>query len=227
MNTKWSETIDRYIREQRPVSGAKGDSTDKSAEESSAAFQTQLQSAFSQQFASQQNLLNFLGSKFQSIINNPQGYSPATMAALNTNAIDTAATLYQNSLKGVQSRMAATGGATALPNGVQAQIAGQLAGQEANTEAGSLQQAQLANQAQEQQNYWSALNGLSGVAQEQNPLGYASGANNAASTVAQGSQAFTASNQNPLLGVLGGIVGGAVGGAGTKLLGNTLPSLFG
>jgi hypothetical protein len=71
----------------------------------------------------------------ESLISNPQGYTPAQMAALNSKAIDTTASQYQNALKTEQAQTAAQGG-SGLPSGVHAQIKGQLAGAAANQVSG-------------------------------------------------------------------------------------------
>src|SRR6267378_1280725 len=89
------------------VSGAKGDSTAQSAEKSQAAFTTQLQSAFQQQFAQNQSALNFLNGKLTAAINNPQGFSPEALAAAKTNAIQSTATDYKNASQAVNGQIAA------------------------------------------------------------------------------------------------------------------------
>src|ERR1700733_12259552 len=78
-----------------PVEQCKGDSTASGAESSSAAFQNTLQSAFSAQYANQQNSLNFLNSKMQTQVNQGgQGYNAATLAAARTSANDQIAQSY-------------------------------------------------------------------------------------------------------------------------------------
>ena len=81
----WTATIERYIAEGRTVSGGKGDPAIKEQEQQQQAFNTQLQQTFSQQFGKQSGILNFLNQKLTNQVNNPQGFTPAQMAALNTN----------------------------------------------------------------------------------------------------------------------------------------------
>jgi hypothetical protein len=194
-----------------PVAECKGDSTAKASEQAQASFTNTLQQSFAQQFANQSNVLNFLNGKLTAQVNNPQGYTPAQMAALNTQAIQGTAQQYQNASQAANQAIAARGG-NGLPSGVNAQIQGQLAQGAANTESSALMNNQINNANLQQQNYWNALNGLSGVASQYNPNGFAGSANSGAGEVANLSNAYTNSNQSQLLGALGGVVGGAAGG---------------
>lgn len=205
----WTQRIEMYLQEGRSVSGGKGDKTAQASEASQASFNSTLQGAFAKQFSAQTDVLNYLKGTLEPQIKNPTGLDQATKSAMNTNVIDNAATTYQNALKGVQARTAGQGGPTALPNGVQAQVAGQLAGQEAGTESQGLLGVQQQDAALKQQNYWNAVNGLNGVASQTNPLGYAGAATSGSNAVAGLSEAYTQSNQSQLLGALGGIAGGA------------------
>jgi hypothetical protein len=211
-----TQRIEQYLREGRTVSGGKGDQTAKSAETSSAAFQSTLQNAFAAQFGKQSGVLNFLNNRLTSQINNPTGFTPATKEALNTNAIQTTASQFQNADKAAQEQEAAHGG-SGLPSGVDAQIQGQLQGQAAGQLSSELNANTVADAEQQQKDYWSAVSSLSGVASAEDPLGYASGSNGASAGIADLSQAYNASNQSQLLGALGGIAGGVGAAAGGYL----------
>jgi hypothetical protein len=201
----------------RPISGGKGDSTAQATEQSQAAFTNTLQQAFKQNNATQQGQLNFLNSTLQNAITNPQGYSPETLAAMRTQATESAAQNNKNVLQAVNEKNATQAGssATALPSGVQEQIQSgvesQIANNEANQQLGITQQnGQLQNQ-----NYWRAVQGEQGVAEAENPTGFAGAGNSAAGTVSNLSQAVTQANGPGWGSILGGVVGAGLGAAGS------------
>lgn len=222
MTESHHDRIERYLTEGRTVSGGKGDNVAKSTERSQAAFNSLLQSAFKTTFGENQAILGRIDSIFKGIIANPQGFTPTTLAALNTNNTERTATDYQNATKAAQATMAARG--TGLPSGVNAQVEGQIAAAAAGEESSGQRQIALVNEQQRQSNFWNALSGEERVAAADSPLGFGSESNSSAGTVANLSQAYTQS-QGPGIGaVLGGIAGGAAtaalgpGGAFTKAL---------
>jgi hypothetical protein len=174
----------------RPVSGGKGDKTAQAGEKSSLSFANTLQAAFRQQFGTNTAILNFLNGKMTDMANNPTGFSPAAIASANSNAIDQAAVDTQNATRAANETAAAHGG-NGLPSGVQAQIAGQIQAAGVAEKDQSLNQIQLANAEQQQKNYWAAVSGLSNVAEQENPNGYAGGANSGMGVIAGLSEADT------------------------------------
>jgi hypothetical protein len=197
----WTETIERYLREGRSVSGGKGGDTAVGADIANENnFMGTLRKAFSTQFANQQSVLNFLNGKFQSMAANPYSSSPAISGSIQQSAVDT-----QNAQKAAQAAIAARGGST-LPSGVNAQIEGQIAASGANEESALTTQAA-------QQNYWNALNGEQAVAQMENPLGYGSEVNQGSGVI--GSLDQTYQNSRTLNAERGpsGMFGGAISGA--------------
>jgi hypothetical protein len=214
---QWTATIERYLAEGRTVSGAKGDSTAKAGEKSQLAFTQQLQQAFSTQFASNRGVLNFLNGKLTDAVNNPQGMSPEALAAARTNATQTTAQDYAHASQAVNGQIAARGGST-LPSGVTAQIEGGLAQGAANENSSQQNDITLQNEQMRQQNYWKAVGGLNGVAEEYNPTGFASSTDSAAGTVAGLSEANTqASNSGWFNQFMGGLGGGLGKGLGAGL----------
>jgi hypothetical protein len=208
--SNWTLIIERYLTEGRTVAGGKGDSDAKTAENNQTAFNQKLMKIFNAQYADQKGVLDYLKGKLQPMIDAPQGYDPATLAAMKSNAIDQNATNYQNALKGVQANMAGKGGPTGLPSGVEEQISGQLAGQEAATQTSDLQEIQVQDANLKQNNFWNAVNGENGVAAQLNPLGYAGQATSGSNAVAGLSEAYKSSKSSQLMGALGGIAGGAL-----------------
>lgn len=191
-----------YITKWGGVSGGKGDQTAKSAEASSATFATTLQNAFKTQFGAQSAVLDFLNSKLTAAVDNPQGMSPQALAAARTQATQQTSGDYAKAEQAVNGQIAARGGST-LPSGVDAQIHGSLAAAGANEESNAQNNITLQNEQLRQQNYWNAVSGLNGVANEYNPNGFAGGANSATGNVAGLSTAFQQSKQNGFLSTLG------------------------
>src|SRR6266700_4381114 len=205
-----------------PIALCKGDSTAKAAEQQQAAFNAQLMTIFQSQFAKQNSILDYITPKMQSIIDNPSGYSPEALAAMRANSIDNLSNQYQSAQKALNAKELSGGGAE-LPSGVNAQLDEALFNAEASDKAGAENNITLSNEQLKQANYWNALSVLSGNAAQINPLGYASAATTGGNTVANLSQAYTASQGPGLMGLLGGVIGGAAsvfgpGGSGTKAL---------
>lgn len=215
MHETWSQTVDRYIAEGRTVSGGKGDQIAKQAEVQQMQFQGQLMQIFQQQFGQQSDMLNFLKTNLEPQITKPTGYSDEAKAAMRASATDNISGQYDNATKALQNVQFARGGRD-LPSGVDEMQAGALKGAQAKDTADALNTITLNDENLKQNNYWNAMNVLSGnVASQYNPLGYSSSATNAGNSVAGLSQAYTASKQSQLLGALGGIAGGV----GTALAG--------
>lgn len=171
-----------------------GDSTAKNAEQAQAAFTQTLQSSFQQAFANSQGILSGLTSKLTEAMNNPQGFSPAELQLMKSQASDTVTGQTQAAEKAASTYAASHGGAD-LGSGVQSQIAGTIAASGATEQAKESSNIDLANAEQQQQNYWRAIGGLSNVAQAENPTGFAGAANQGAGEVANLSQAVLASQQ--------------------------------
>jgi len=197
-----------------PISGGKGDDTAKSTEESQAAFTNTLQQAFKANNATQQGQLNFLNDSLKSAIENPQGYSPETLAAMRTQATEAAAQNNKNVMQAVNEKNAtqAGGDPSALPSGVQEQIQAGVGSAVANNEANQQLGITEQNGQLQQQNFWNAIKGEQGVAELENPEGMASGSNSAAGTVSNLSQAVTQANGPGWGSILGGVVGAGIGG---------------
>lgn len=196
-----------------PIALCKGDSTAKKAEQQQAAFNTQLMSVFQQQFATQKNTLDYLKAKMQPMIDNPTGLSAEGLAAARTANTDQYSAAYQNAQQALNRKMV-TAGESELPSGVGAQLNAALFNAEAADKATGQNQITMQNEQLKQQNYWNAVNALSGVATQNNPLGYANSATAGSGAVANLSQAVTAANGPGWGSIVGGIAGGALQGAG-------------
>jgi len=186
-----------------------GDKTAKAVEQSQAAFTNTLQAAFQQAFGANQAILQGLTAKLNDMLNNPKGFDAKTLTLLKTGASDAFTSQTQAALKGANAYMASHGSAD-LGSGVNSQIAGSIlaTGAAANAQGQSnidIQNGLLANE-----NYWKAIQGLTGVAQAYNPAGYASAANSSADSVADLSRSVLASQQagwQNAMGIVSGIAG--------------------
>lgn len=211
--SKWTATVEQYLREGRTVSGGKVDQTAKDAEKAQAGFTNTLQQAFKVQFAKQQGVLDFLRGKLEPGISNPQGFDQATKTALQSNAIENNAVAFQNATKAEQAQAASHGDGSSLPSGVQEQIQGQIAGAAAGQKAGALNTIQLEDAQLKNQNYWNSVNALNGVSAQVNPLGYAGDANAGSNSVADLSNAVSTSQKSGFWNTLGNSFAGALGGS--------------
>lgn len=215
-----SKMIDEQFAEYittHPVSGGKGDTAASDTENSEANFTNTLQSVFAQNNAAQQQQLQFLTKELESGVTNPQGYSPETLASMRTQATEAAAQNNQKVLQSVQEQNALQGGAsaTALPNGVQAQIQAGVENQEAQNESNAQlgitqREGELENENRNRD--ISALEGVSGL---ENPEGIAGASTGAADTISNLSQAVTSANGPTWGSILGGVVGAGLGAAGS------------
>lgn len=210
------QRIEQYIAEGRTVSGAKGDATDTSTEKSTSEFAQQLQQAFAANNASQSNDFAFLNKKIQTTLNNPQGFSPATLAAMRAQANDAVASQTQNSERAANTFE--TRGGSGLPSGVNAQINAEIAqqaGQEGNQAQANITEE---NAALENQNYNTALGAEENVAQLENPEGMAGESNHASGEVASLANAETAAS-GP---TFGSILGNTIGTVGSVAVGKAM-----
>ena len=197
-----------------PVSGGKGDSTLKAQEQAQANFTKTLMKAYKTQFAQQSQILSFLTNKLTPLINNPQGFSPETLASMRTQATEGTARSFQQGQQALNEAEAARGGSV-LPSGVDAQLRAEGTNAAAAQNTASQQAITLADEQQKEQNYWNAVNALSGNAAQYNPIGYAGQATSGSGAVADLGSAYKSSQSSQLLGALGGLAGGvgsALGG---------------
>lgn len=191
--------------------------TEEALQQSQAAFTNTLQSSFSTAFAANQAILGTLSASLKAAIANPQGFSPAALAAARTNSTDTVAQQTQAAQVAANSYLSAHGGAD-LGSGVGAQITGQVQGQGMQEQSTTQNAITLANEQQRQQNYWNAISGLTQVGQAYNPTGYAAAETGSANATTNASNAVSAEQQqswNNAFGIVKGVAG--LGMAATSL----------
>lgn len=204
-----TDRINSYLAAGRTVSGGKGDQLVQQNEQAQLDLNKQLAASFSQNNAMNKQTLDYLNGKLKPMIENPTGFSPEALTALRTSTSDTNAGQFNDATSALNDQLAARGGASSLPSGVDAQLRAQVASVGATQEASSQNGITLQNEQLKQQNLWNAINALSGNATAYNPTGFANSATSGAGAVSNLSQALTASKQSQLLGALGGVAAGA------------------
>ncbi len=200
-----------------PILRFKGDKTAEEAEKEQLGFMNQMMNVFQAQYGSQKNILDFLTKTMQPQIANPTGYQPQDLAAMRTAASNTVSQEFTkarqaaaNLVPGGGSKLAGVAGTTLQ---TQAAIDAAQAGAESETQT----RIDLANAQLREENRRFATSVLSGTAQQYDPLGFASGVENAGSGISNLSGAVTSANGPGVGQILGGIVGGAAGGFGSFL----------
>lgn len=186
---------------------------------SETSFYNSLQQDFSQVFGQNENIMQSLNSAFQPIISagvNQQGFSPAELTAMQTQASDLTTTGAQNAQIAAAAKNATTGGSQ-IPSGAQQQIGAMINESAANENAQQQGQITQANYATGRQNFFNAEQGLvSGTEGLESAAagfsGAASGAGNAANAgnqaALEGATAIEQANDAwyaPLMGAIGSI----------------------
>lgn len=204
-----------------PVALACGPSGAESAiGQSQQNFMTQLQTQAGSVFGSSSQVFNSLMNTFSPIVAagpNQQGFSPALLANLNSQAITQTGQAYQNAKAAVGNQLSAEGGGNvALPSGSTVGANLSLAESAANETSKQLSQITQENYATGRQNYEQAVQGMEAAPGVFNA---ATGAANAATNA--GTAAANTANQiaqqrtswmQPVIGALSGIAGAATGG---------------
>jgi hypothetical protein len=189
-----------------------GDSILRSTENSWQQFSNYLTNTFKTQFGAQSDIFKNLTATLTDQLNNPHGFSPATLSALRGGMTDNISTQFNSARQNIGATQAARGDFSGdVKSGVNAQISGQLAGQQAGAEAGGLDQIEQEDAQLKQQNYWNAVSGLQGVAQSEAPQSYASAATGAASETGQLGSEFFQTDNNGFSDKLGSSFAGGLG----------------
>ena len=196
-----------------PIALCKGDQTAQNEEKSQENFSNTLQNAFQTNNAAQQNQLNFLNNKMQAGINNPQGYSPQTLASMRAQANDQVAAQDQNVTRAVNNAQDTKGGAEGLPSGVNAQINASIGSQAAQAGNAAQQNITEQNANLQNQNYWNSVQGEGAVAGMENPEGMAGQENNTANSISGLSNAVTQSSGPTWGSIVGGVAASAISNA--------------
>jgi hypothetical protein len=205
------------------------DPTEKGIEQSQAAMTSTLQDAFKSTFANNQQILGTLSATLEKAIADPQGFTPAEMTALRTNATDTVAGQTADAERSVAAYGATHGGAN-LGSGVQAQISGEVVSGGSRQLSSEQNQITVADAQQKQQNYWNAISGLTNVGAAYNPTGYAGAETNAANSTTSAAAQTLAERQSgwqDAFGVVSGIAGLGMAAAGIPSFGGAAGPIVG
>lgn len=236
----WNDRLGKYILVETDgydylgeVIACKGASSQQtSIANSQQNFMNTLQQDFGTAFSGQQNILNSLTSNLTGILNagpSQYGFSAPEQSALTTLATSGNAQQYANAKAAAGQAAAAAGGGNAvIPTNAAAQTQAGIAQAGAQQQSNELLGITQAGYQQGNENWKTALGGLTSTAGLENPSGVAGAANTAgsdasqsATTVAQMNNA--ASPWNTIGGILGAVGGAALNfalpGAGAGLAG--------
>lgn len=203
--------------------------TQKLLSQSESNFSQGLMANYQKQFKGQTAILGQLQSAFAPIVSqgiHQYGFAPAEDSALRTQATEGTAKQYQNAKQATGEALAAAGGGSMiLPSGtaaaLQANNAIAAAGQESSQQLGITEKGYD----QGRQDFLNAASGLSGVASQMNPLGYAGQATTSnenafgeATKINEEEQAA----KSQMWSTIGGLAGGAFAGPAGFKLGSSL-----
>ena len=185
--------------------------------QSQQSFMNTLQQDFGTAFAGQQNILSGLTKSLTSTLNagpSQFGFSAPEVSALNSLAIQSNATAYENARAAAGAASAAAGGGANLPTGAAAATQAQLAQNAAVNQSNALLGIQEAGFKQGAENYKESVSGLSTVAGLENPSGLAGQATNAGDAAMNSATTIQKANAaaSPWAQV-GGLVGSLAGAA--------------
>jgi hypothetical protein len=187
-------------------------------------FMNQLQSQAGSVFGDASNVFQSLMSTFSPIVAagpNQQGFSPALLSSLNSQAITQTGQAYKNAAAAVgNAESAINGGNTNLPGGSQIATEDYLASAGANQTANELMGITQANYAAGRQNYENAVSGLEGATNVFNPATSAANAATSAGTAASNTANQIAQEQNSWVGAVTGLAGSLGGAALGGLMNN-------
>lgn len=187
-------------------------------EASQAAFYDTLTSEYKTVFGQNQAILGTLTKSLEPILAggiNQQGFSPAELANLNNIAVNQTGQNYANAKSAISNQQGAEGGGNSyIPSGAKEELQSQLATSAVQQESSNEQQIQSQNYATGRENYLGALSGLSNVAGQYNPTGFANSATGAGGAAASTADAITQANNSWL-----SVVSGVAGAAGTAYAG--------
>jgi hypothetical protein len=228
----WNERLGKYILVETDgydylgtVFACKGASSQQTGiANSQQNFMNTLQQDFGTAFSGQQNILNSLTSNLTGILNagpSQYGFSAPEESALNTLATSGNAQQYANAKAAAGQAAAAAGGGNAvIPTSAASQQQAGIAEAGAQQQSNELLGIKQAGYAQGNENWKTALGGLTTTAGLENPSGIAGAANTAGSDASQ--SATTVAQMNNAASPWN-VVGGILGGVGSAALNFALP----
>src|SRR6266576_496743 len=204
--------------------GPSGEEKRLTAESSNLA--TMMRNTFSQQLGDQKGILDRLNQQLAPIANlgpNQQGFSPQELAAMNTQAINTAGAASRNAQQAVASTLAGQGGGgtSGLGSGIQQQIQGTVASSAANELAAAQNAITQRDYETGRQNFWQSTAGERSLASAYNPEAFASLASSTGQTALTNARTLQNEKQAAAFAPIGlamkvggSLLGGISGGLG-------------
>ncbi|HWF03824.1 MAG TPA: hypothetical protein VHA06_09065 [Candidatus Angelobacter sp.] len=208
----WTVTDRKFYEYSGTWMLAKGDSTVQASETQQADFNSQLMQMMQSQYGLQSSQLAFLNGILKPMVENPTGLGQKDLTAMRTSASDTIAQQGANATQAVQAKEAAGGNGTGLPSGAQNQINAGIATATGVQQASAQNQITQYDASVKQQNFWNAVQGLSGNAAMLNPQSYAGLANQGEGSLAGLAQTNYNTQQSGWLNAALGGLGSAAGG---------------
>jgi hypothetical protein len=217
--------IERYLSEGYTVSGGCGASaTQQELQAMQTNFYAQQIQEQNQNFNENQAILKQLTGVFSPIFaQGPSqlGYSTAELNDLNSLATTGVGSDYAAAQKALALQEGASGGGNSfVPSGANQEQRAQLAESAAGQESSDLLNINQADWQQGLSNFDLAAQALSGVAAQENPIGYSQAATGAGSAASTTAQEVTSANQSWMQ-----LAAGALGAAGGALGGGSLGQL--
>jgi hypothetical protein len=201
---------------------------EKQLQGQSQSFATMLQGNYGTLFGQQQGVLNSINRSLSPILSagpSQQGYSQPALAAMNTQAINSAGAASRNAQQAAANFGAGQGGGsgTGILSGVQQQIQGSIASSSENQLSNAQNQITQNNYAAGNQNYWKAQGGMNQLAAGYSPNEAQSGTigeNQASFGQAKDIQAQQAQEEQAIAGGIAGLATGALTGGMSSLAGS-------
>jgi len=218
--SKWSETVDRYIREGRPVSGGKAGDTANKQRQQELDMQTKA-------FQAQQDQLNTLKTSLSPYLAGKTGLDPALLSALRSQFLNSNNATFNQAGQQVRAALGARGeGTGGQPvGGTYGSQISSLMGARAGSQSQGLLGVDVVNAQTALQNQMNAAQILSGNAATLTGTQGVAGAG-ASSALQSYIQAQANSFGGTFMRSLGGSLGAGIGGGLTGGLGGALTGAF-
>jgi len=146
-------------------SGGAVAASDIALQKAQAAQVTQQNNDYNTTFAEQQGILNAQTARLNYVAANPMGYTPQQLASATTSINENTATAAKQAIGAAASFASSHGGAD-IGSGATGSLAGEIASSATLSKAGQLADVSRQNQSMKQQNFWTAINGLSNTGAE-------------------------------------------------------------
>lgn len=184
-------------------------SQEKDLANESSTFAGKLRSDYGSRFADQSTTLQTLNNTLSDVRAGKllPGFDATTLASMKTSLLNRTAGNYANAARAVGGQLAGRGGDSGLESGVDQQIKAQIAAQGAGALTTGQENIDFANAAKQSENTNRYLTGISTLAGEQNPLGYAGAGTSATKSAYDMAQSNAMASSQQFADIAGGVAG--------------------